>query len=160
MQSSDCPSSDTSGVELMSRGTSEQDLDLMDSDGVTVQVAESDIDSSSDFERVPSDTELLIKHMPRTAQQRRQPVLHNPLTKMKDRLRGCQRSCSVRCTPCSLECIRISTKKIVTKMFLTGGTKLKNALLLLRDRRVLISTALYGLMSFFTIISNEVGSCI
>ena len=140
-----------------------------------IVIAESDIDTESDFETDTSDTDLLIKttgsQLQKPSPQQRILNCLNPLPlflKIKDRFTDCFSSivacvtcvagcklcmgCSSGGQKCSLHSVRRGAvcrlKKIGSKLLQTG--------LLFKDRRVLLSTLLYGLASFIFIIQNEV----
>ena len=162
-------SSQSSDVEMRKQGSGEQ-LETDDSEiemnGTASLIAESDIDSQSDFEIVSaesSDVELLVR-APRHNKRRRwiAKVKNAPskvVVRAKKRFHHYRQQC-VSCvmwwTQCKCECSVEKTKSYVVEKSKAGVAKLKMMLNLLRDRRVLLSTGLYGLLGFITIISNEV----
>ena len=118
----------------------------------TIQIVESDIDSQSDFENVSSDTELLLDE--RREEVRFQNKL-GLLGRAKRNLLSYRQQCK-SCVTCCLDCTPRKACMLVGTKLRAGGSKLKMMLRLIRDRRVIISTSLYGLLAFATIITQEV----
>ena len=118
----------------------------------TIQIVESDIDSQSDFETVSSDTELLLEE--RRAEVRFQNELGH-LGRAKRKLLSYRQQCK-SCVTCCLECTPRKACTLLGTKLRAGGSKLKMMLRLIRDRRVIISTSLYGMLAFGSIIIQEV----
>ena len=162
-------SSQSSDVEMKSGERTERGYSEIEMNGTATLIAESDIDSQSDFEIVSaesSDVELLVR-VPRHNKRRRwiAKVKNAPskvVVRAKKRFHHYRQQC-VSCvmwwTHCKCECSVEKTKSYAVEKFKAGVAKLKMMLNLLRDRRVLLSTGLYGLLGFITIISNEVCQC-
>ena len=161
---SDC--SQSSDIEMKSGDQVETDDSEIEMNGTATLIAESDIDSQSDFEIVSaesSDVELLVR-VPRHNKRKRwiAKVKNAPskvVVRAKEGLHHYRQqcvSCVTWCTQCKCECSVEKTKSYVVEKSKAGVAKLKMMLNLLRDRRVLLSTGLYGLLGFITIISNEV----
>ena len=202
MQSTD------SGIELLPSDKIDSDTEMIDlsnndddpspPDGI--MMAESDIDTDSDFERVNSDTELLVteRREARKYQNYKSSGLRNCFTKFR---KHCVPECIfTECAPSQcygsarhsvidsyesiFACVRCV--KICSTRFCcccrrnkwtppgetgSGGGKsggdgrdkvrivrrsIVDMLRLVVDRRVFLSTLLYGLVAFIVIISNEV----
>ena len=164
---SDC--SQSSDIEMKKQGSGER-AEINDSEiemnGTASLVAESDIDSQSDFEIVSaesSDVELLVR-VPQHNKRRRwitkvKNVPSKAAERAKEGLRHYRQeciSCVMWCTQCKCECSVEKTKSYVMEKSRAGLGKLKMMLKLLRDRRVLLSTGLYGLLGFTTVLIDEV----
>ena len=154
----------------------------MDDHNDELMMMESDIDTDSDFERVSSDTELLVR-------ENRTSETHSSHSKWSKFVKCCIPSCLVSqcgprqcygrvrnslvdsygcvllCTECLKECDRSQRSKQWTPGEVRGQSKrtlkgtylsLLNLIRLIFDRRVFLSTLLYGVLAFFTIITNEV----
>ena len=164
---SDCSLS--SDIEMRQQGSGERtetDDSEIEMNGTTSLIAESDIDSQSDFEIVSaesSDVELLVRAPQHSKRRRWITRIKNAPSKAAERAKEGLRhyreqciSCVMWCTQCKCECSVEKTKSYVVKKSKAGVAKLKMMLGLLRDRRVLLSTGLYGLLGFTTVLSNEV----
>lgn len=164
---SDC--SQSSDIEMKRQGSGER-TETNDSEiemnGTASLIAESDIDSQSDFEIVSaesSDVELLVRVPQHNKRRRWITKVKNAPSKAAERAKEelhhyrqqCV-SCVMWCTQCKCECSVEKTKSCVMEKSKAGLCKLKMMLGLLRDRRVLLSTGLYGLLGFTTVLSNEV----
>ena len=201
MQSTD------SGIELLPSDKIDSDTEMIDlsnndddpspPDGI--MMAESDIDTDSDFERVNSDTELLVaeRREARKYQNHKSSGLHNCFTKFR---KHCVPECiftecaptqcygsarhsvidsyesivaCVRCVKvCGTRCCYCCRRNKWTPLGETGSgggksgdgrakvrmlcRSIVNMLRLVVDRRIFLSTLLYGLVAFIIIISNEV----
>ena len=144
-----------SGIEMIQQGevTDADDSDVeMLVPSEAVRIVESDIDSQSDFENVSSDTELLIE-------ERREEVrIQNAIGRVgraKRNLVRYRQQCT-SCVTCCLDCTPRKACTLVGTKLRAGGSKMKLMLRLIRDRRVIISTLLYGMLAFATIIVQEV----
>ena len=196
--------SNDSGIELLPGDKIDSDTEMIDlsnddpnPDGILM--AESDIDTDSDFERVNSDTELLLserlneaRNMSKT-QNQSHTGLHSCFAKFR---KHCVPECIfTECAPTQcyssarhsvidsyesiIACIRYAkicgTRCCCRKKWTPGETestsdgKAKLRMLcrsivdmarLVVDRRVFLSTLLYGLVAFIVIISNEVSVCL
>ena len=134
--------------------------------GTARLIAESDIDSQSDFEIVSaesSDVELLVRVPQHNKRRRWITKVKNAPSKAAERAKEGVRhyrqqctSCVMWCTQCKCECSVEMTKSYAVEKSKAGVAKLKMMLSLLQDRRVLLSTGIYGLLGFITIISIEV----
>ena len=179
--------SNDSGIELKLNG-SDSDTELInvtqpemaDHDD-KLMMMESDIDTDSDFERVNSDTELLISER----RESRNSDTHSTCSRFVKRfIPSCfvsqcgPQQCygSVRnslsdsygCVVVSMECLKgcgNSRHSKWTPGEIRGQAKttlkrtchsLLNLIILILDRRVFLSTLLYSVLAFFTIICNEV----
>ena len=198
--SSSSMQSNDSGIELVTSERRKSDTELLDLSNGDIDdideyttspdgllMAESDVDTDSDFERVDSGTELLIAERQEEAKnlRRSQGRLQNCLIKFRE---VCIPECIfTQCTPthcyhsarhsvvdsyentvACLECLKVSCscwgQRWTPGEAGSGGrVKLRKAgrsfidvLRLMLDRRVFLSTLLYGLLSFVSIISNEV----
>ena len=143
--------SEDSGLELTSQ-SGDEEVELYE----TNQIAESDLDSQSDLEIVSSDVELLVEQR---GESRNQTKFQSPMATMrriKHQTLSCHKHCLSCCLSCKNDCTSGKAPVIVLAKVRSGAAKLKKMILLMRDRRVFISIMLYGLMSFFGIISNEV----
>ncbi len=157
METSLPSTSEDSGLEMISQQTASQynsEID-MDSDTDSLQIAESDVDSSTDLERVASDVELLVHD---TTRQRLKvwPEIRNPLPSIATARRqflGCPMNCLACCLSYRDGC---SSREIIGRRLRSGAAKLRSMVLLMCDRSVLISTTLYGLMSFNAMIGTVV----
>ena len=179
--------SNDSGIELKMNGNDSDTelIDVMQSEiddhDDEIVMMESDIDTDSDFERMSSDTELLIH-------ERRTSDTHSNRSNFVKRfvpsclIRECgsvqcygrvrnsladSYGCVVMCTECLKECgkshhrkrswtrreIRGQSKRTLKR---TSQSVLNLIRLTLLDRRVFLSTLLYGVFAFFTIITIEV----
>ena len=162
-------SSQSSDIEMKKQGSGEQvetDDSEIEMNGTATLIAESDIDSQSDFEIVSaesSDVELLVR-MPRHNKRKWwiAKVKNAPskvVVRAKEGLHHYRQlfvSCVMWCTQCKCECSVEKTKSYAVEKSKAGVAKLKMMLNLLRDRRVLLSTGLYGIIGFITIITIEV----
>lgn len=147
--------SEDSGIELMRQ---ERDQEVDDSDVEMVQIAESDIDSQSDFEVVSSDTELLIESRRRRPQRTKLPGTTALCRKAREKTQEYKddfHSC-VSCCVGIKECSSTKARDVFLEKLKAIAAKLKEMFTLLRDGRVLISTSLYGLFAFASIMSQEV----
>ena len=125
----------------------------------TIQIVESDIDSQSDFEDVSSSTELLLEERLRNTRNFKEQVKFRGSLGFLGRAKHKVRSCSQQCTSCITCCLECTPRKACTMIctkLKAGGSRLKMMLGLIRDRRVIISTSLYGILAFGSIISQEV----
>ena len=153
-------------------------------------IVESDVDTDSDFERVNSDTELLLLENCANSTSVGSTRTRFLFTSPKSRLHGCLSSClSSQCGPrqwydrvrnsltdtygCLVGCVaslRVCGKCRQRRKWTPGEVrgqtvkKLKrlrhsvvNLVRLIFDRRIFVSTFLYGLLAFFTIMCQEVG---
>lgn len=177
--------SNDSGIELKMNG-SDSDTELidvtqseMDDHDDELMMMESDVDTDSDFERVSSDTELLTSEC-RTSDTRSSCskwtkfVIPSCLVsqcgprqcygRVKNSLVDSY-GCILVCTECLKECGKSHHSKRWTPGEVRGQNKrtlkgtclsLLNLIHLIFDRRVFLSTLLYGVLAFFTIITNEV----
>ncbi len=136
--------SEDSGIELIGQAASEYTSQVeMDSDTEILQIAESDVDSSTDIERIGSDVELLVHHTHRIE-------LHNPFQSLVN----LPQSCAVLiCLQCRGE---VNLCEAIGRRLKSAAAKLWSTVLLLRDRSVLISTSLYGFLSFIAIVGTVV----
>ena len=164
---SDC--SQSSDIEMKKQGSGER-TETNDSEiemnGTASLIAESDIDSQSDFEIVSaesSDVELLVRAPQHSKRRRWITRIKNAPSKAAERAKEGLRhyrqeciSCVMWWTQCKCECSVEKTKSYVVEKSKAGIAKLKMMLNLLRDRRVLLSTGLYGLLGFPTVLSDEV----
>ena len=164
---SDC--SQSADIEMKKQGSGER-TETNDSEiemnGTASLIAESDIDSQSDFEIVSaesSDVELLVRVPQHNKRRRWITKVKNAPSKATERAKeGLHHyrqeciSCVMWCTQCKCECSVEKTKSCVMEKSKAGLGKLKMMLGLLRDRRVLLSTGLYGLLGFTTVLSDEV----
>ena len=190
--------SNDSGIELLpSDKIDSDDAEMIDfsnedtnSDGIVM--AESDIDTDSDFERVNSDTELLVAER---LEAKNSTKSRRNYSRFRDR--GCftkfRQHCIPECifTECAprqcygsarhsimdsyesvIACVRylkVCGTTCCRKKWAPGeagsGAKVKlrtfcrsivGLVRLVVDRRVFLSTLLYGLVAFIVIISNEV----
>ena len=161
--------SESSDIEMKKQGSgegTETDDSEIEMNGTASLIAESDIDSQSDFEIVSaesSDVELLVQVPQHNKRRRWITKVKNAPSKAAERAKeGLHHyrqqciSCVMWCTQCKCECSVEKTKSYVVEKSKAGVAKLKMMLSLLRDRRVLLSTGLYGLLGFTTILSNEV----
>ena len=196
VDSSGSMQSNDSGIELLPGDKIDSDTEMIDlsndnpsPDGI--MMAESDVDTDSDFERVNSDTELLVSER----------LEARKLSKSQNSLRSCftkfRKHCVPECifTECApsqcygsarhsvmdsyesivacVRCVKISGGRCCcckkwTPGETAGSTSEAKAKLrsfrrsivdmahLVVDRRVFLSTLLYGLVAFIVIISNEV----
>lgn len=193
--------SNDSGIELLPSDKVDSDTEMihniMSNDDIDpspdgIMMAESDIDTDSDFERVNSDTELLIAE--RLEARKLTSKIHNQYH--NSRLRNCfttfRKHCVPECifTECAPTQCYVSARHSVidsyegvaacvryTKICGTrccghnkwtpgeSGAKAKLKMFrrlivdvarLMVDRRVCLSTMLYGMVAFVVIISNEV----
>ena len=160
-----------SDIEMMTQDGEEVETANSDAElgGTSNLIAESDIDSQSDYEVVSaesSDVELLLR-VPEHKKHRRRRLLNRVrnyapskvAVRVKERAHHYQRQCvlcATWCTHCREECTPRSTRSFVVGKVKAGVAKLKMMLLLMLDRRVLLSTMLYGVIACITIISNEV----
>ena len=164
---SDC--SQSADIEMKKQGSggrTETNDSEIEMNGTASLIAESDIDSQSDFEIVSaesSDVELLVRVPQHNKRRRWITKVKNAPSKAAERAKEelhhyrqqCI-SCVMWCTQCKCECSVEKTKSFVMEKSKAGLCKLKMMLGLLRDRRVLLSTGLYGLLGFTTVLSNEV----
>ena len=160
-----------SDIEMMTQDGEEVETANSDAElgGTSDLIAESDIDSQSDYEVVSaesSDVELLLR-VPEHKKHRRRRLLNRVrnyapskvAVRAKERAHHYRKqciSCATWCTHCKEECTPRSTRSFVVGKVKAGVAKLKMMLLLMLDRRVLLSTMLYGVIACITIISNEV----
>ena len=151
-------------------------------------VMESDIDTDSDFETISSDTELLLKTQRDSKSiDGHRAHSYLSLRFFKSSVSSClirecgpgqcyarvrnslvdSYGCVVVCTECLKSCVKCCYKKQWTPGEVKGQAKAKlrnakrsmlNLLRLILDRRVFLSTLLYALLAFFTIMCNEVSS--
>ncbi len=180
--------SSDSGIELKMNG-SDSDTELIDVTQPEINdhddelvMMESDVDADSDFERVNSDTELLVNEYKTST---------NSTSKCSRFAKRFIPSCLLRecgpgqcyggvrnslmdsygCVVASVEYLKGCGKSHRHSKWSTGGevrghskrTLVKrtyhsvlNLICLILDRRVFLSTLLYGVLAFFTIICNEV----
>ena len=184
--------SNDSGIELLTNERIDSDTELVDltrsdiddSDMDEVMVVESDIDTDSDFERVNSDTELLINERNEAKKvssdqdclfKFRQLCIPECIVTQcgpKQCYHSARNSVAdsydnvVACLVCLKHCGSCCQRKWTPGETRSGAkVKLRKAgqsvlaiLRLMMDRRVFLSTLLYGLVAFLVIISNEV-SC-
>lgn len=145
--------SDDSGLEMVGQAAPEYSSDTdVNSDSNSLQIMESDIDSSSDLERIGSDVELLV-HDRKQPGHRGCPKPLITMATTRHSLSGCPvLSCSV-CTG------GFAAHNATGRLSKSVAMKVKGVLLLLLDRRVLISTSLYGALSFIAIIATVVCTC-
>ena len=152
-----------------------------------IVMMESDIDTDSDFERTSSDTELLI-HERRTSDTHSNRSKCSNFVKRfvpSCLIRECgpvqcygrvrnsladSYGCVKMCMKCLKECgkshhrkrswtlreVRDQSKRTIKR---TYQSVLNLIHLILLDRRVFLSTLLYGVFAFFTIITIEVNQC-
>ena len=163
-----------SDIEMMTQDGEEveredSDAEMQQLSGTSDLIAESDIDSQSDYEIVSaesSDVELLLR-VPEHEKHRRRWLLNRVrnyapskvAVRAKERAHHYRKqciSCVTWCTHCKEECTPRNTRSFVVGKLKAGVAKLKMLLTVMRDRRVLLSTVLYGLMSCIAITSNEV----
>ena len=162
--------SSNSDIEMVKQDgeTEDSDVEMQQLSGASDLIVESDIDSQSDYEVVSaesSDVELLLrvpehkKHRRRWVTRVRNYAPSKVAVRVKERAHHYQKQCIVCvtwCTHCKEECTPQNTRSFVVRKLKAGVAKLKMMLTLMRDRRVLLSTMLYGLMAGITIISSEV----
>ena len=162
---SDCSQSS----EMKKQGGGEKaetDDSEIEMNGTVHLIAESDIDSQSDFEIVSaesSDVELLVR-VPRHNKHRRwiskaKDIPSKAAERAKKRLQHYRQqciSCVMWCTHCKCVCSVEKTQSYMVGKTKAAIAKLKVMLNLLRDRRVLVSTGLLGILGFITIIIIEV----
>ena len=150
-----------SGIEMSQQG---EVTDAEESDveplvlSETIQIVESDIDSQSDFEDVSSSTELLLEER-RNAPDFKEQVKYRNTLGFLGRTKYKLRSCNQQCKSCITGCLACTPKKACTLIdtkLRAGWSKLKMMLSLIRDRRVIVSTSLYGILAFASIMSQEV----
>lgn len=166
-------SSTDSGIEL-SRQIQEDDGDetrLIPGGSTSLVVMESDVDSDSDGgvlsfdEGITSDTELLInadrgvmEERGRRLKIRQWTASWSPNAVVK-RTRNRASRCWAHCGTCATNCINLTPKQV--SLFLVAKLKvLLHKLLevgrLLKDRKVVLSTSLYGLYGGLQVMANEV----
>ena len=168
--------SDTELIDVTQPEIDDQDDELM--------MMESDIDTDSDFEPVSSDTELLVREH-RTSDMHsnhskwskfvnkhfvsscliRECGPQNCYGRIRNSLVDSY-GCVLLCTKCLKE---RGYKSLCNRRWTPGEVKgrstrplkgtcqsVLNMIRLIFDRRVFLSTLLYGVFAFFTIITNEV----
>ena len=178
--------SNDSGIELKMNG-SDSDTELIDvmqpeinDHNDELKIMESDTDTGSDFERVNSDTELLVsEHKTSNTTSKCSKVVkrfipsclvsecgpHQCYGRVRNSLMDSY-GCVVVCMEClkgcgkshhhstwSTEEIREHGKSTFVKRTYRS---VLNLICLILDRRVFLSTLLYGVFAFFAIICNEV----
>ena len=181
--------SNDSGIELLSSeklSKDDSDTELIDltrseiDDDDELVMVESDVDTDSDFERVNSDTELLVKE-PRNSDSRH---TRSNSTISRSCIPEClvtqcgPRQCyttvrnslmdSYHCVVVCLECLK-GCDSCCHRSWTPGepgsqamgkltrlGHPILNLLRLIVDRRVFLSTLLYGLLAFIVVMCNEV----
>ena len=130
-------------------------------------IVESDVDSESDPEAIASDTELLVneRRRGRTRGRTRVSCWVNPREYFNDTLAKVPRcyagciTCAVACYSCSWahQLAREKVKEIMLNQLRTVWSTMKQIFCLMKDRRILLSTSLYGLYGYLSLISIEVG---
>ena len=162
--------SSNSDIEMVKQDgeTEDSDVEMQQLSGASDLIVESDIDSQSDYEVVSaesSDVELLLrvpehkKHRRRRVTRVRNYAPSEVAVRVKERAHHYQKQCVLCmswCTHCKEECTLQNTRSFVVSKLKAGVAKLKTMITLLRDRKVLLSTVLYGLTSCISITSNEV----
>ena len=178
--------SNDSGIELKMNG-SDSDTELIDVTQSKIydhddelMIVESDTDTDSDFERVNSDTELLVsEHKTSNTTSKCSKVVkhfipsclvsecgpHQCYGRVRNSLMDSYR-CVVVCVECFKGCgkshhhgtwstgeVRDHSKSTFVKRMYRS---VLNLICLILDRRVFLSTLLYGVLAFFAIICNEV----
>ena len=178
-----------SGIELsggMKTIDSDTNLqpDMNDNELITM---ESDIDTDSDFETIDSDTKLLLKTQRDSknldgskAHLYSSRFFNNSVSSCLARECGPRQcygrvrnslmdscDCVVVCTERLKSCVNYSKQWTPGEVKGQGKAKLRkawhsmlNLFRLILDRRVFLSTLLYALLAFFTIMCNEVSSWI
>ena len=163
-----------SGIELSRQLQDEDDPDAGDSSlapNSSLAVMESDIDSETDgglLRDVTSDTELLIdereepekSHRGRVGRMKRWSYSWNPDTIVK-RTHNRARQCSTCCGACVTTCVNCTPRQAavftVSKLKLLL-LKLLEVAKLMTDRKVLLSTSIYGIYGALHVMASEV-SC-
>ena len=176
-----------SGIELLS-GVKMINLDTNVQPEINDELImmESDIDTDSDLETINSDTELLVeKHRDSDGSK-----AHSHSSRYsKSSIPSCliaecgPRQCSGRvrnslvdsygCIMVCVECLKGCDKSHNSKQWTPGEVRgqakaklrkarqsMLNFIRLILDRRVFLSTLLYALLAFFTIMCNEVNECL
>ena len=187
LQSGDSGIELSSGVKTIGSDASLHPPDNTSNDELTMM--ESDIDTDSDIEVIDSDTELLLETQSNSKNSDGSGA-HSYLSRsFKSSVSSClvrecgprqcygrvrnslvdSYDCVVLCVECLKSCVtyRHGNRWRPGEVKGQAKTKLRNAihsvlnlLRLILDRRVFLSTLLYALLAFFTIMCNEVSSWI
>lgn len=168
--------SSDSGIELSTQlqddGSHEEDKDcLIQRTSASLAVMESDVDSESDGilsfdEDVTSDQELLVNTQRDPLKRKkwrirfRQSIASWSPNKVLRRTRNSVGKCWAGCGACATQCIKCSPEQ--AGLFLIAKLKvllhkLVEIVQLVKDRRVILSTSLYGLYGGLHVMVNEVG---
>ena len=126
-------------------------------------IVESDVDSESDPEAIASDTELLVNERRRgrtrvSCRVNPREYFNDTLAKVPRCYAGCI-TCTVACYSCSWahQLAREKVKEIMLNKLRAVWSTMKQIFCLMKDRRILLSTSLYGLYGYLSLISKEVG---
>ena len=137
-----------------------------DGEGLDCQVPlilESDVDSESDPEAVASDTELLVNE--RRGRTKVSWVKFRNLRDYFNDTRTKVASCCAGCIACGIACYSCTwthqlTREKIRELTLSKLRSVRNTLKqtfrLMNDRRILLSTSLYGLAGYLVLVSQEV----
>lgn len=167
-----------SGIELSTQlqddETHAEDKDcLIQGASISLTVMESDVDSESDGgilsfdEDATSDQELLINtHRDASERKRwrirwrfRQSIASWSPNQVLRRTRNCTGKCWTGCGACATQCINCSPKQAGLFLIVKLNVLLHKLLevgRLVKDRRVIVSTSLYGLYGGLHVMVNEV----
>lgn len=146
----------------------EEDKDSGNVDYHIPLLLESDMDSESDPEPVGSDSDLLLNERRETEGERSRLRFKNPrghFCDIRREVTGCMSGCVTCVTACYTfdwrgQLTPRNMRAFAQRKLRDGWITLKRTAHLIKDRRILLSTSMYGILGCLVVAGQEVGAIV